>query len=250
METTEYTIQADPGFEAVYPLSPSDLQISPRAIRQAFIYLTDNRDEFKTHNLVASLQESLKILLKPIEKGKGQTKTTYPQLLGRIVRPKDGSLSHVVVDLSSSIPFTVVTRPDINFGNLSPAQRFPEEAIQKANYAIGLDDSELLARHNFAVQLTFINGGFVLVAQIHHGITDGFGYAGFMRQWLHRTRALMAGVQYIEESVTSDIHDKTELLKEIDESPDAAGELNGLKTWEIQRSVVESKQESFFVGEQ
>lgn len=42
----------------------------------------------------------------------------------------------------------------------------------------------------------------------------------------------MVGVQYIEESVTSDIHDKTELLREIDESTDAAGELNGLKTWE------------------
>lgn len=233
METTTYTIRTDPGFEAVYPLSPSDLQISPRAIRQAFIYFTGNHDESKIQNLVASLQESLKTLLKPLDKDKRQKKTTtYPQLLGKIVRPKDGSLPHVVVDRSSSIPFKVVTRPDINFENLSPAQRFPEEAIQKADYAIGLDDSELLARHNSAVQLTFINGGFVLVVQIHHGITDGFGYAGFMRQWLRRARALMTDVQYIEGSVTSDIHDKTELLRETDESPDAAGELNGLKTWE------------------
>lgn len=137
METTTYTIRADPGFEAVYPLSPSDLQISPRAIRQAFIYLNDSHDESKIQNLVVSLQESLKILLKPLDKDKGQITTAYPQLLVRIVRRKDESLPHIVVDRSSSIPFKVVTRRDINFGNLSPTQRFPEEAIQRLIMPLG-----------------------------------------------------------------------------------------------------------------
>jgi hypothetical protein len=234
MESTTYTIRADPGFEAVYQLSPSDLQIAPRAIRQAFIYSTDNHDESKIQNLVVSLQKSLKTLLKPLDNE--QAVTTYPQLLGRVVRPSDGSLPHVVVDKSSSIPFRVAHRLDIDFDNLSPARRFPEEAIQKADFAIGLDDGELLSRHNFAVQLTFIKRGFVLVVQIHHVITDGYGYAGFMRHWLQRTKALIIEGRYEEDASTksakTSIHDKTELLRDVDESPDAAGELNGLKTWE------------------
>lgn len=236
MESTTYTVRADPGFEAIYALSPSDLWIPPRAIRQAFIYCTNDDDETKDRTLVVALQESLKTLLKPLDKDKKPTETVYPQLLGRVVRPKDGSPPHVAVDESSSIPFTVVRRPDIAFANLSPAQRFPEEKIQKADFAIGLDDSELLSKHNFAVQLTFIKGGFVLVVQIHHVITDGYGYAGFMRQWLQRTKALITDGRY-EESLsplaTKNIHDKTELLRDVDESPTATEELNGLKTWEI-----------------
>lgn len=236
MELTTYTIRADPGFEAVYQLSPSDLQIPPRAIRQAFIYSTDDQDESIIQSLVVSLQESLKTLLKPLGKDKGETDTTYPQLLGRVVRPKDGSLPHVAVDKSSCIPFKVAYRLDIDFEKLSPAQRFPDEAIQKADFAIGLDDSELLSQHNFVVQLTFIKGGFVLVVQIHHVITDGYGYAGFMRQWLQRTNALVTKGRYEDvpstKSTKTSIHDKTELLRDVYESPDAAGELNGLKTWE------------------
>jgi hypothetical protein len=244
MESTTYNIRADPGFEAIYPLSPSDLQIPTRAIRQAFIYSTDNHDESKVQNLAVSLQESLKTLLKPLDKNKGQTSTAYPQLLGRVVRPEDGSPPHVAVDKSSSIPFIVLYRPDIAFAKLSPAQRFPEEAIRKADFAIGLDNSELLARHNFAVQLTIIKGGFVLVVQIHHVITDGYGYAGFMRQWLQRTKALITKGRYKEDvpsSVTNDIHDKTDLFRDLEESPDATEELNGLKTWESLYKEASSK---------
>ncbi|KAI7972965.1 hypothetical protein EIK77_001539 [Talaromyces pinophilus] len=236
MELTTYAIRADPRFEAVYQLSPSDLQIPPRAIRQAFIYSTDDQDESKVQSLAISLQESLKTFLKPLSKDNRQTDTTYPQLLGRVVRPKDGSLPHVVVDESSSVPFKVATRLDIDFEKLSPAQRFPDEAIQKADFAIGLDDSELLSQHNLIVQLTFIKGGFVLVVQIHHVITDGYGYAGFMRQWLQRTNTLVTKGWYEEnpsmKSTKTSIHDKTELLRDVCESPDAVGELNGLKTWE------------------
>ncbi|RAO65001.1 uncharacterized protein BHQ10_001013 [Talaromyces amestolkiae] len=232
MESTTYTVRAEVSFEGVYPLSPSDLLIPPRAIRQAFIYRNDNQVETKEHTLIAALQESLKTFLKPLDKDKEPTETAYPQLLGRVVRPKDGSPPHVAVDESSSIPFTVVRRPDIIFADLSPAQRFPEERIQKTNFAIGLDDSDLLSKHNFAVQLTFIEGGYVLVVQIHHAITDGYGYAGFVRQWLQMTKALIADGLYEEAVPQMSIHDKSELLRDIDESPTAVEELNGLKTWE------------------
>jgi hypothetical protein len=114
MESTTYTIRADPGFEAVYELSPCDLQIPQRAIRQGFVYSTEkefSHDESKAQRLVNSLQESLKTLLEPV----GNSSTRSLQLLGSFIRqPGDGSPPHVAVDKSSSIPLKVVHTLDID----------------------------------------------------------------------------------------------------------------------------------------
>ncbi|EED19310.1 conserved hypothetical protein [Talaromyces stipitatus ATCC 10500] len=235
MGSTTYLIHADPSFEGVYQLSPADLQIPARGIRQAFVYSTEKEtplDETKARRLIASLQESLKTLLKPFDKEQIGS-ITYPQLLGRVVRP-DGKPPYIAVEKSSNIPFKVAYRLDIDFESLSPEQHFPADAIPKTDFATGLDDIQFLSQHNCAVQLTFINGGFVLVFQIHHIITDAYGYVGFMRQWLQRTKVLMADGPYedgVSSTVTSNIHDKTELLKDFDESLYGPDELRGLSKW-------------------
>ena len=45
----------------------------------------------------------------------------------------------------------------------------------------------------FVVQLTFVEGGFVLNVQFKHWLVDGYGQAPFMKQWFKRSKALGTG---------------------------------------------------------
>lgn len=192
MESKMYIVRPDTPFEANYPLSSCDLQIPPRFIRKAFVYATDKESNDvssrKTQDLICRLQDSLKSFLGQPSRGQFM----YPQLLGRVVQSGDGGLPYVAVKQSSYIQFNVVYRPDIDFESLHPDRHFPVEAIRRTDFAIGLDRSDMLkmpdGAPNFAVQLTFIRGGFVLVSQVFHRITDGYGYAGFIRRWFQRAR--------------------------------------------------------------
>ncbi|OJJ46442.1 hypothetical protein ASPZODRAFT_1961947 [Penicilliopsis zonata CBS 506.65] len=215
-----YTIQPSRPFEASYPLSSSDLQVPPCYIRQAFIYSTDKGD---VQDLVSRLQHSLRSFLQPLEDGQ----LAYPQLLGRVVT--NNGLSSILVEESSSIAFTVVLRPDIGIEALQPRRGFPDTALPMADFATGLDLASMRARHSdlpgFAVQLTVLSRGLVLVAQVHHQITDGFGFAGFIRHWFKRTRGENIDYEH------SAMHDRALLMKSVDLST-VQEDIHGFRTWE------------------
>ena len=99
------------------------------------------------------------------------------------------------VDPSSSISFNVVDRNDLNFSQLHRDGKFPVETINIPDFKVGLDLKEPMVIPGgpplFAVQLTFIRGGVVLVVVFSHLLSDGHGIAGYLRRWFAAIRAVI-----------------------------------------------------------
>lgn len=217
MESKTYLVRPDTPFEGQYPLSSCDLQVPPVFTCKGLIYSTDDQQlspsSPEAQSLVSRLQDSLKSFLR--QPGPGVL--AYPQLLGQVVRPVDGGPPHIAVKKSSAIHFNVVHRPDIKFNSLHHNGRFSVEAISPVDFRVELDRASLTkspdSSQNFAVQLTFIDGGFVLFVQVAHQITDAYGFAGLIRHWFQRARdGLSADLQFGDNPQA--IHDKSRLCEE------------------------------------
>ncbi|KAJ9224984.1 hypothetical protein DTO027B5_2444 [Paecilomyces variotii] len=238
MEVKKHLVRPDAPFEATCPLSPADVQIPLRYIRKVFVYSLDQSDQgFNSaeaiDNLASRLKDSLKTFLRPLS----EDVFAFPQLLGRVVEPENAH-PYVLVDKSSAIRFTVVSRQDISFEDLQPEKRFPDHAWWIDYFATGLNLSEMgkapNAPESFVVQLTSIRGGIVLTAQVSHRITDGYGFAGFIRRWFSRARAA-SGIQIheqdLDKSLALAIHDRGRLTWDIDMAK-AGTAMASVKKWE------------------
>ncbi|QKX57904.1 uncharacterized protein TRUGW13939_05024 [Talaromyces rugulosus] len=233
MVTKTYTVGPHNPFEAQYPLSSCDLQVPPVFTCKAFIYSTNGNlsaSSPEAQGLVSRLQDSLVSFLQPISPGV----LAYPQILGQIVKPVDGGRPCIAVKKSFSIQFKVVEMPDIEFSSLHHNGRFSVDAINIAGFRDGLDRASLMnlpeVSHNFTFQLTFINGGFVLLAQVAHQITDASGFAGFIRHWFQRARDGSSTYSQVESNpqVSLAMHDKSRLCQE-----DIQGDTDALRKLEL-----------------
>lgn len=233
MASKTYKVGPKNPFEAEYPLSSCDLQVPPVFTCKAFIYSTNGHisaSSPEAQGLVLRLQDSLVYFLQPASPGV----LAYPQILGQIAKPVDGGRPHIVVKKSFSIQFKVVDRPDIEFSSLHRDGRFAVEAIKIADFRDGLDRASLVnlpdASHNFTFQLTFINGGFVLLAQVAHQITAASGFAGFIQHWFQRARDGPPSHSQVESNpqVSLAMHDKSRLCQE-----DIQGNTDGLRKLEV-----------------
>ncbi|KAL1865834.1 hypothetical protein Plec18167_009272 [Paecilomyces lecythidis] len=224
MEVKKYLVRPEIPFEDTYPLSPADVQIPLRYIRKVFVYSLDHEENHEStkaiDNLASRLQESLKSYLRPLSDGD----FAFPQLLGRVIEPEDGN-PYIYVNRSSAIRFIVVSRPEISLDHLQPEKRFPDHASWIDYFATGLNLSEMKKEPNapesFVVQLTSIRGGIVLTAQVSHRITDGYGFAGFIRRWFSRARAVSAfqiNEPRSEKPLALSIHDRKSLKWDIDKA--------------------------------
>ncbi|KAH8881792.1 hypothetical protein GQ53DRAFT_886720 [Thozetella sp. PMI_491] len=244
MEQRIHLIRPDIPFEAQYPLSTCDTQLPVRFVRQAFLYASD-QDTFSSseaQDLVSRLQDSLKSFLRQPEPGV----LGYPQLLGRIVQPADDTSPCITVKKSSAIHFNVVHKPEIEFSSFHTEQGFPEYRTNISDFRIGLERNDMLESpegpHNFAVQITFVRGGFVLLIQASHQMTDGYGLAGFIKHWFRRTRS-GSNAGYgpdMDPFSTMAMHDKSELSRE-----NIEGETAGLRKLEDVYSTVATTSNPF-----
>lgn len=228
MESKSYLIRPDTPFEGKYPLSSCDLQVPPVFTSKVLIYSTDDEQlspsSQEAQSLVSRLQDSLKSFLR--QPGPGIL--AYPQLLGQVVRPGDGGDPHIAVNASSAIHFNVAHRPDIKFDSLHRNGRFAVEAINLTDFKVEVDltKSPNISR-NCVIHLTFIDGGFVLLVQVAHQITDASGFAGLIRHWLQRARGgLSADIKPGENPEA--IHDKSRLCQD-----NIEGVTDGLQRLEV-----------------
>ncbi|GAD96328.1 conserved hypothetical protein [Paecilomyces variotii No. 5] len=238
MEVKKYLIHPEIPFEDTYPLSPADVQIPLRYIRKVFVYSLDDEEnpEFTNtiDNLAYRLQESLRSFLRPLSDGV----FAFPQLLGRVIEPEDAN-PYISVNKSSAIRFIVYSRPEISLDDLQPEKRFPDHAWWIDYFATGLNLGEMKKEPNapesFVVQLTSIRGGIVLTAQVSHRVTDGYGFAGFIRRWLSRAReasAFQINERRCDRSLALSIHDRSSLKWHVDKTRIGAVAAS-VKKWEV-----------------
>ncbi|KAH8123865.1 hypothetical protein ACSS6W_005877 [Trichoderma asperelloides] len=234
MEPQIYRIRPESPFSAEYPLSECDRQIPVRFIRKAFIYAMDENISSTSKdgkNLIRRLQESLKLQIQELN----PETFTYPQLLGRVIKPADGRPPYVRVEESSTIQLKVINRPDIEFGNLHRNGKFPLETITTGVFGVGLEKEDLMkwpdGPPNLAIQLTFVCGGFVLLLAFDHRICDAYGASGFVKRWFRQARlGSVADFEHENGLIpTFAIHDKTVLSRtELEGSEHAAQKLRAL----------------------
>ncbi|KUL83300.1 hypothetical protein ZTR_11362 [Talaromyces verruculosus] len=228
MESKTYLVRPDTPFDGQYPLSSCDLQVPPVFTSKVLIYSTDNEQlslsSPKAQGLISRLQDSLKSFLR--QPGPGIL--AYPQLLGQVVRPVDGGEPHIAVKESSAIHFNVVHRPDIKFDSLHHNGRFAVDAINLSDFKVELDLTQSPdSSRNCVIHLTFIDGGFVLLVQVAHQITDASGFAGLIRHWLQRARDGLSADAQSGDSPEA-IHDKFRLCQD-----NIEGVTDGLQRLEV-----------------
>ncbi|CRG83698.1 hypothetical protein PISL3812_01053 [Talaromyces islandicus] len=248
MTSKTYTVGPNIPFEGKYPLSSCDLQVPPVFTCKAFIYSANGHlsaSSPEAQGLISRLQDSLVSFLQPPSPGV----LAYPQILGQIVKPVDGARPYIAVKKSFSIQFKVAHKPDIEFSSLHHDGRFAVEAINIADFKDGLDRASLVnlpdVSHNFNFQLTFINGGFVLLAQVAHQITDASGFAGFIRHWFQRVRDGPPTHSQVENNpqVFLDMHDKSRLCLE-----DIQGNTKALRKLELAYKDVPAVRKPVAIG--
>ncbi|KAF4637718.1 hypothetical protein G7Y89_g346 [Cudoniella acicularis] len=187
-----FSLRPDIPFDAEYPLTIVDGLMPPSNGAYLFIYdTTDEKQDAAIYqkDLADRLQKSLRSFIQnPGEKLKG-----YPELLGSICEDPLTARVHVKVMKSSEVKFTVAIRNDISYQDLRPDLQFPTNCVPLEIFAPGLATivpTDTKERPAFWVRLTFVKGGFVLMANKHHFLVDGTGLAKFMQEWFLKAREL------------------------------------------------------------
>ena len=117
-----------------------------------------------------------------------------PELLGKIYEdPNTGNLT-VRVTPDSAVPFITSDRSsDVSFADLSPDSSFPLQPLKPSIFGLGLTTPPPKAKKGVQalwVQLTFIDGGFVIHLHIHHWIAGAASAGLFVEAWFERARLL------------------------------------------------------------
>lgn len=117
-----------------------------------------------------------------------------PELLGTIYEdPKTGYLT-VKITPDSSVPFIVKDRSSqARFSDLRPKQGFPLRPLKPSIFGQSVTAPPPDATKGVAalwVQLTFIDGGFVVHLHIHHWIAGASSAAKLVEAWFERARLM------------------------------------------------------------
>lgn len=190
-----YQVQPRVPFEASFPLSILD-GLAPRVYNR-YLYIWQTKDVDDGQSLEesrSSLVHRLRVALESLLQFPDPGVFALPELLGSVYKNKpDGRLT-LKVTKSSSIPFLVSYRDDVDFGSLQPSSNFPGSSLDVAIFATGMKVPATRMPHRVsALQLTFIRGGFVICISKHHSVIDGNAHALFIKHWFSRARAIATG---------------------------------------------------------
>ena len=120
-----------------------------------------------------------------------------PELLGTIYEDPETANLTIKVTPSSSIPSIVGDRSsDVRFSDLRPELSFPLRPLEPSNLGAGLTVPPPDATKGVEalwVQLTFIEGGFVIHLRLHCWIAGADSAARFDEVWFERARLLATG---------------------------------------------------------
>lgn len=156
-----------------YPLSPLDFIMPPVYIHLVLVFS------------ISQVEPALSIseIVESFHKGVAQTLGQFPHLNGRIrTSTLDGSTSLTIPITEPDSGVRVVQR----FLSEDPAFHLSYDDLESAHFPITKFDPTYFApvdimsagddAEAFAVQLTFIRGGVVLVPCLHHALADGTGF--------------------------------------------------------------------------
>lgn len=117
-----------------------------------------------------------------------------PELLGKIYEDRATGNCTVKVTPSSSVPFIVSDRSsNFRFADLQPEASFPLQPLKPSIFGPGLTTPPPAATEGVEalwVQLTFLNGGFVIHVHIHHWIAGVASAGRLVEAWFERARLL------------------------------------------------------------
>ncbi|KAH8659926.1 hypothetical protein BX600DRAFT_466948 [Xylariales sp. PMI_506] len=221
IKTEHFRVTAVTPFDAIYPLTVNDSIVPPVNNAMAFIYKTSEKDQINLVENQVSLVERMHSALESLLREPQEGVHGYPELLGELREDPKTRMVSIYVTKDSSVPFTVSYRHDIAYQDLRPDLGFPPKFLKKSIFAPrftgpAFPDSTG-AYEGFWVQLTFINGGFVIVTSRHHWLADGNALAAFIQLWFQRARNAERSDQeadFIPSNIAREIHDRSLLHEE------------------------------------
>lgn len=217
--TIVYQLNPALPFEAEYPLTLADIALAPPVNSRYLLCYEGVSDSADRTDLVDRLKKSLQSFLREPKEGV----LGLPEILGKIHSEPSTGRPCVKVIKSSSIRFVVSHRNDVTYKQLEPENGFPMRLLRSDIFATGLASVPTPDRNGgvegFSIQVTFVEGGFVICVSKHHFVLDGNAVSNLIKWWFKKARSYsteqrMTDVELVPESKMMALHDKSSLLLE------------------------------------
>ncbi|KAI1621403.1 hypothetical protein EDD37DRAFT_638020 [Exophiala viscosa] len=184
-----YQLQPSRPFRAFYALTVADSFMVQLDSAYLYIFSAQLNDSEKSE-LGRTLSQSLATFFQSA----GPSAYNLPELLGTIYEDPGTGYLTVKVSHSSSVPFIVKDRSSqARFSDLKPDQGFPPQPLKPTIFEPGVTAPPPDAAKGIPalwVQLTFIDGGFVVHVHIHHWIAGASSTARLVEAWFERARLM------------------------------------------------------------